>query len=239
MTPRRGRKVSAPPVRSGEAGRRPFPIQSAKGDQFISRPGRHPEPHHIVQSGQQHRVQQGAAYLAAGPRWAGAIGRLGVHDGKLSVHNGRSTRPGRWRSGAESKQRIVAAARVLFREHGYAGTGVRAVAAEAGVDPAMVFYFFDTKQGLFAAAIEMSAQLPPAIDAIFTWLVSTASVSASSVRCWRTRISPTEPSSRCSPGQPPPTTSPKRCFVSSSTGRPPADWRRCSTLRTPRCGPAW
>jgi AcrR family transcriptional regulator len=80
----------------------------------------------------------------------------------------RSTRPGRWRSGAESKQRILDAARVLFREHGYAGTTVRAVAASAGVDPAMVFYFFATKQGLFAAAVDMSAQLPPAIESIFT-----------------------------------------------------------------------
>ncbi|HKS47300.1 MAG TPA: TetR family transcriptional regulator [Amycolatopsis sp.] len=79
-----------------------------------------------------------------------------------------SARPGRWRSGAESKQRILDAARALFREQGYGGTTVRAVAAEAGVDPAMVFYFFGTKQGLFAAAIEMSAQLPPAIESIFT-----------------------------------------------------------------------
>src|SRR5688572_6791719 len=78
------------------------------------------------------------------------------------------SRPGRWRSGAESRQRILDAARALFREHGYGGTTVRAVAAEAGVDPAMVFYFFGTKQGLFAAAIEMSAQLPPAIESIFT-----------------------------------------------------------------------
>ncbi|WP_158889141.1 TetR family transcriptional regulator [Amycolatopsis anabasis] len=78
------------------------------------------------------------------------------------------SRPGRWRTGAESKQRILEAARVLFREHGYGGTTVRAVAAEAGVDPAMVFYFFGTKQGLFGAAIEMSPDLPPAIEAIFT-----------------------------------------------------------------------
>jgi AcrR family transcriptional regulator len=79
-----------------------------------------------------------------------------------------SGRPGRWRSGAESKQRILQTARALFREHGYGGTTVRAVAAEAGVDPAMVFYFFGTKQGLFGAAVEMSAQVPPAIESIFT-----------------------------------------------------------------------
>lgn len=84
------------------------------------------------------------------------------------AENGSSGRPGRWRSGAESRQRILEAARALFPQHGYGGTTVRAVAAEAGVDPAMVFYFFGTKQGLFAAAIDMSAHLPPAIEAIFT-----------------------------------------------------------------------
>lgn len=78
-----------------------------------------------------------------------------------------SGRPGRWRSGAESRQRVLDAARVLFHRNGYAGTTVRAVAADAGVDPAMVFYFFGTKQGLFAAVLDMSAQLPSAIDAIF------------------------------------------------------------------------
>ncbi|MFD0888543.1 TetR family transcriptional regulator [Streptosporangium algeriense] len=77
-------------------------------------------------------------------------------------------RPGRWRSGAQSRQQILEAARALFREHGYAGTTVRAVAAKAGVDPAMVFYFFDTKQGLFTAATEMPAHLTPAIESIFT-----------------------------------------------------------------------
>lgn len=77
-------------------------------------------------------------------------------------------RPGRWRTGAESKQRILDAARALFREHGYGGTTVRAVAARAEVDSAMVFYFFGSKQGLFAAAVEMPSQLPPAIESIFT-----------------------------------------------------------------------
>ena len=82
--------------------------------------------------------------------------------------SGKSGRPGRWRSGAKSRQRILETARSLFGEHGYAGTTVRAVAAEAGVDPAMVFYFFDTKQGLFAAATaSMSAEVPVAIDSIF------------------------------------------------------------------------
>ena len=77
-------------------------------------------------------------------------------------------RPGRWRSGAESRQRILETARALFHEHGYAGTTVRAVAARAGVDPAMVFYFFGTKQGLFTTALEMPAHLPSTVESIFT-----------------------------------------------------------------------
>jgi AcrR family transcriptional regulator len=76
-------------------------------------------------------------------------------------------RPGRWRSGAESKQRILRTARELFGEHGYRATSVRAIATAAGVDPAMVFYFFGTKQGLFGAAVDMSGNVPPAIESIF------------------------------------------------------------------------
>ncbi|MFJ8916850.1 TetR family transcriptional regulator [Amycolatopsis sp. NPDC102389] len=79
-------------------------------------------------------------------------------------NNGRS---GRWRSGAESRQRILRVARELFHEHGYGSTTVRMIATAADVDPAMVFYFFGTKQGLFSAAIEMSGDVPPAVEALF------------------------------------------------------------------------
>ncbi|GAB2966399.1 TetR/AcrR family transcriptional regulator [Saccharothrix stipae] len=84
------------------------------------------------------------------------------------AEQGTHPRPGRWRSGAESKQRILQTARDLFGRHGYRGTTVRAIATAAGVDPAMVFYFFGTKQGLFAAAVEMSDAVPSAIESIFT-----------------------------------------------------------------------
>ncbi|MEV6908780.1 TetR family transcriptional regulator [Amycolatopsis sp. NPDC051071] len=84
------------------------------------------------------------------------------------TEHGTPRRSGRWRSGAESKQRILQTARELFGLHGYSGTTVRAIATSAGVDPAMVFYFFGTKQGLFGAAIEMSGNVPPAIESLFT-----------------------------------------------------------------------
>jgi AcrR family transcriptional regulator len=47
---------------------------------------------------------------------------------------------------------ILAAARGLFAEHGYERTTIRAVAGEAGVDPALVMQHFGSKDGLFAAA---------------------------------------------------------------------------------------
>jgi AcrR family transcriptional regulator len=83
-------------------------------------------------------------------------------------------RPGRWRSGAESKQRVLQVARELFDRNGYSGTTVRAIATAAAVDPAMVFYFFGTKQGLFGAVIELSENVPPAIESIFAGGLDTA-----------------------------------------------------------------
>lgn len=48
--------------------------------------------------------------------------------------------------------RIVAAARDKFAEHGWAGTTIRAVARAADVDPALVYHYFGSKEGLLDAA---------------------------------------------------------------------------------------
>src|SRR5271154_5163844 len=61
-------------------------------------------------------------------------------------------RPGRWRTGQQSRQRIIDAARERFMRDGYERATVRAIAADAGVDVAMVYYFFDNKEGLFSAS---------------------------------------------------------------------------------------
>ena len=47
---------------------------------------------------------------------------------------------------------ILDAARELFAETGFERTTIRAVAARAGVDPALVMQYFGSKDGLFAAA---------------------------------------------------------------------------------------
>lgn len=51
-----------------------------------------------------------------------------------------------------SQQAILSAAREQFAAHGFERTTIRTVAADAGVDPALVMQRFGSKQGLFAAA---------------------------------------------------------------------------------------
>jgi AcrR family transcriptional regulator len=53
----------------------------------------------------------------------------------------------------------MASARRLFAELGYERTTVRAIAAEAGIDPAMVMRYYGSKDGLFAAATEFDLRL--------------------------------------------------------------------------------
>jgi len=66
--------------------------------------------------------------------------------------NGRTgRRPGSGSSRAE----ILDAARARFAADGYDAVSVRAVAREAGVDPALVHRFFGTKVELFAAAMQV------------------------------------------------------------------------------------
>ena len=53
---------------------------------------------------------------------------------------------------------VLAAAREAFGMQGYGATSVRAVARTAGVDPSLVLHFFGSKDGLFAAAIELPVE---------------------------------------------------------------------------------
>jgi AcrR family transcriptional regulator len=48
--------------------------------------------------------------------------------------------------------RILAAAREEFAQNGWAGTTIRAVARGADVDPALVYHYFGSKEGLLDAA---------------------------------------------------------------------------------------
>jgi AcrR family transcriptional regulator len=49
---------------------------------------------------------------------------------------------------------VLAAARECFAERGFEGSTIRAIAAAAGVDPALVHHYFGSKEDLFVAAVE-------------------------------------------------------------------------------------
>ena len=63
----------------------------------------------------------------------------------------RGRRPGP----STTRDAILASARTRFSAHGYDRVRMRDVAADAGVDVALVAYHFGSKDGLFAAALEM------------------------------------------------------------------------------------
>lgn len=64
-------------------------------------------------------------------------------------------RPGRPRGASDTRERILASARDLFARNGFDKTSIRAVAAAAGVDSALVHHYYGTKEQLFTAAIRI------------------------------------------------------------------------------------
>jgi AcrR family transcriptional regulator len=59
-----------------------------------------------------------------------------------------------------TKAAILTAAREHFAAKGYQAATIRAIAANARIDPAMVIRYFGNKQNLFAAAAEFDLRLP-------------------------------------------------------------------------------
>ncbi|MFF6805799.1 TetR family transcriptional regulator [Streptomyces sp. NPDC012616] len=74
----------------------------------------------------------------------------------------RRGRPPRAES-ADTRDRILTAAREEFSERGYEKTSVRGIAKAAGVDPALVHHYFGTKEQVFEASIEVA--FAPALNA--------------------------------------------------------------------------
>ncbi|MEO8180493.1 MAG: TetR family transcriptional regulator [Deltaproteobacteria bacterium] len=59
-----------------------------------------------------------------------------------------------------TKAAILAAAREHFGKYGYQAATIRAIAASAEIDPAMVMRYYRNKEGLFAAAADFDLRLP-------------------------------------------------------------------------------
>lgn len=65
------------------------------------------------------------------------------------------TTRGRRAGTSRTREAIAEAARRSFGELGYERTTIRAIANEAGVDPALVIHFYGSKQQLFLSVIDL------------------------------------------------------------------------------------
>jgi AcrR family transcriptional regulator len=65
------------------------------------------------------------------------------------------SRRGRRPGAPDTRTAILASARALFAARGFGGTTIRAVAAGAGVDAALVHHYFGGKDDLFLAALDI------------------------------------------------------------------------------------
>src|ERR671932_24200 len=71
------------------------------------------------------------------------------HDGDVVLRKGERTR-----------RAILHAAREQFHQLGYDGASIRGIAAGANIDPSMVMRYYGSKEGLFAAAVDVDLRLP-------------------------------------------------------------------------------
>ncbi len=68
------------------------------------------------------------------------------------------------RDANRTRDAILRAAQNLFAQKGYTTVGVREIAAKAGVTAALIARYFESKEGLFRAAVEDILILTPFID---------------------------------------------------------------------------
>lgn len=76
----------------------------------------------------------------------------------------KTTVRGRRPAGSGSREAVLEAARRQFLANGYQSVTMRSIAAEAGVDPALVSYYFGSKSALFGKAMRLVVNPPAVVD---------------------------------------------------------------------------
>lgn len=78
------------------------------------------------------------------------------------------SRTGRRPGASDTREAILAAARQEFAERGFDRATIRGIAANAGVDPALVHHFYETKEKLFATAMRFGVVPSEALGRLST-----------------------------------------------------------------------
>jgi AcrR family transcriptional regulator len=75
-------------------------------------------------------------------------------------------RTGRRPGTSGTRDRVLRAARTQFAKRGFEGTTIRGIAATARVDPKLVLHYFESKDGVFEAAMDFPFDPAEAIPAL-------------------------------------------------------------------------
>src|SRR5216683_7176505 len=131
-------------------------------------------------TGSRRAARRGAArtgrHGCAGERGAHDPGRALLPDNIQHQPNGGSglthlgedaRRTGRRGGDSGTREAILAAARARFGDLGYDRATIRGIAADAGVDAALVHHFYGTKDQLFAAAMRLPVNPREVLQAAF------------------------------------------------------------------------
>jgi AcrR family transcriptional regulator len=77
-------------------------------------------------------------------------------------------RTGRRPGSSGTRDKVLRAARSQFARHGFEGATIRGIAAAARVDPRLVLHYFESKDGVFSAAMDFpfdpAAAIPPLLE---------------------------------------------------------------------------
>lgn len=74
---------------------------------------------------------------------------------------------GRRKGSPDTRAEILDAARIEFTRAGYGSATIRSIAQRASVDPALVMHYFESKQGLFVAAIDVPVNPADILAGVF------------------------------------------------------------------------
>lgn len=85
----------------------------------------------------------------------------------MTKESASTARRGRRPGPNSTRHLVLEAARARFAADGFAGTTIRLVAADAGVDVAQVMQFFRSKDELFAAVMAIPASALERFDALY------------------------------------------------------------------------
>src|SRR5271166_5335587 len=83
-----------------------------------------------------------------------------------------------------TRSEILDAARGVFVEDGYDRASVRAIARRAGVDPALVYHYFDGKPALFVELLDLARDPREVMEAAVTGPCRGARIVAGFLQAW-------------------------------------------------------